>query len=59
MLEFKKLGTSIMKLTWIRINSHSSPSQTPSDTEFFNAVNKLWYIKGDEGCSQVSLKFCV
>ena len=26
---------------------------------FFNVVNKLWYITGDEGCGQVSSKLCV
>ena len=26
---------------------------------FFHAMNKLWYITGDEGCDQVSSKLCV
>ena len=33
---------------------HKLPLQTPSDPDFFIAVNKLWYIMGGEGCGQVS-----
>ena len=29
------------------------------DFFLFNAVNKLWYIMGDESCGQVSSKLCV
>ena len=25
----------------------------------FNAMNKFWYIQGDEGCGEVSSKSCV
>ena len=29
------------------------------DPNFSHAMNKLWYITGDEGCGEVSLKLCV
>ena len=33
-----------------------TPLLTPLDPDFFDGVNKLWYIMGDEGCGQVSLE---
>ena len=31
-----------------------TPLQKPLDPDFFNGVNNLWYITGDEGCRQAS-----
>ena len=32
---------------------------TPSFPDVPNVMNILWYIMGDDGCSQVSLELCV
>uniref|UniRef100_UPI00358E3C48 calcium homeostasis modulator protein 6-like n=1 Tax=Myxine glutinosa TaxID=7769 RepID=UPI00358E3C48 len=40
--EEQKIGSRVLKLTWIRSTSHSNPPQTTVDPDIFNAVNKPW-----------------